>query len=205
MRSLARHLLPAALLPALLLAPGCTTDAVPAQAVTEKTEAESVAETDAAEPEEAEPTPDTPATAQIRVVDFDGVRKLLRERGDKPLLVNFWAMWCAPCIGEMPDFLAATESLPAEGGEAILVAMDLMARGQELDDVLAKLPKFLADRGWQLPVLVYDDDPERLRELEIPGLLPSTLVVSATGETLEVHEGVGTRAEFDAMVEHALR
>src|SRR3546814_12030600 len=55
---------------------------------------------------------------------------LFRSRG-KPLLVNLWATWCAPCVAEMPTL----DKLAAARGDAmtvIAVAMDL--QGAEVVD-----------------------------------------------------------------------
>ena len=36
--------------------------------------------------------------------DFEGVNKSLRIFSGQPLIINFFASWCTPCVQEMPDF-----------------------------------------------------------------------------------------------------
>ncbi len=56
-------------------------------------------------------------------IDKAGTIHRLAEFAGKPLLVNLWATWCAPCIAEMPalDRLAAKPGAP----RVIAVSQDL--------------------------------------------------------------------------------
>ena len=48
----------------------------------------------------------------LALPDLDGGQQTLAQWAGQPLLVNFWATWCAPCVHEMPDLDALQREFP---------------------------------------------------------------------------------------------
>jgi cytochrome c biogenesis protein CcmG/thiol:disulfide interchange protein DsbE len=102
----------------------------------------------------------------------------------KPALVNFWASWCEPCRQEAPELKRFDETL---GNKANLVGVDW-------NDTTDNAQKFIADSGWQYPVL-RDGSQQVGYAYGIKGL-PTTFVLNAQGQIVETLHGPQTAAKL---------
>jgi len=96
-----------------------------------------------------------------------------RWRG-KPLLVNFWATWCAPCVKELPEINQFYKEAQAKGWQVVGLAVD------QLDPVKAFLQKTPLD----FPIALAGSQGLALvRELgNTAGGLPFSLAFDTGGE-----------------------
>ncbi len=67
-----------------------------------------------------------PATAPwaLRFPSPTGPELVLAELRGRPLLINFWATWCAPCVIEMPLLDRFQRAQPAGGFQVVGLAVD---------------------------------------------------------------------------------
>lgn len=149
---------------------------------------------------------------RIEAVDLDGLVHALPVAGARITVVNCWATWCAPCVGELPDLLAAVKPWREKGVRLVLVSQDLVIPSSGYDRVsgIPMLRRFLEARHLECDardlVLLYDDSPARLAErFELQGPIPVTFLVDASGKVVARHEGEATRAEFEALISSVTR
>lgn len=82
----------------------------------------------------------------IRKVKMDDVLQLIRESRE-PLIVNFWASWCTPCIHEIPWFEKQVAAYKEKGVKLVLVSLDFA------DDYPKNLQAFVKKNGCQSTVV----------------------------------------------------
>lgn len=124
--------------------------------------------------------------------DLNGVEQSLASYQGKPMVVNFWATWCPPCVKEMPDL----EALSQEYNQVQFVGLAI--------DTQRNVKKFLE----KIPVS-YDlyvpghDGVKQMRELGNPKAgLPFTLVIAADGTVAKHILGPVTKAELALILDN---
>jgi thiol-disulfide isomerase/thioredoxin len=90
--------------------------------------------------------PDT--LPDITLEDRDGKPTKLLSFGGRPLMVNFWATWCAPCRREIPLLNKIRMQRKAQNAEIVGIAVDFK------DDVLT----FLTKTPLNYPLLIGEED-----------------------------------------------
>ena len=100
------------------------------------------AETETTEEETVEPV----AAPDFTVLDSKGNTVHLSNFIGTPVILNFWASWCSPCKGEMPDFEAAYQTY----GQEIQFMMINLTDGNR--ETVASAKDFIAEAGYTFPV-----------------------------------------------------
>lgn len=103
--------------------------------VTQSTQPDSTQETEA-------PTP----APDFTMYDREGNAYALSDFQGKPVVLNFWASWCGPCTGEMPEIQSFYESY---GEQIQFLIVNLTDGSRETVDTASA---FIANQGYTFPV-----------------------------------------------------
>lgn len=109
-------------------------------------------------------------------VMFDGTSATFADFSGQPMVVNFFASWCAPCRKEMPDFQTVYEDL---GDKVTFLGL---ASGDRLEDAI----DLVEETGITFAVA---SDPGEFLTYFGGIAMPTTALVSADGTIVDVHSG----------------
>ncbi|MCL2060437.1 MAG: TlpA family protein disulfide reductase [Oscillospiraceae bacterium] len=123
----------------------------------------------------AERDDDMQEAPDFAMVDWDGNNVTLHEliANGKPIVLNFWASWCPPCKGEMPEFELAYQEL---GDSVQFIMLDITDGQRETRDIGAK---FINDEGYTFPVF-FDEGQEGAYTYGIR-YIPTTIFIDRDG------------------------
>lgn len=86
---------------------------------------------------------------EIPIHDYASLEPLLQTEEDAIHIVNFWAMWCAPCVKELPYLQEYANQNPEV--DLLLISMDFPK------DIDTKLKPFLKQQNITSKVVLLDD------------------------------------------------
>lgn len=114
----------------------------------------------------------------VRFSDFAG----------KPVLVNFWATWCLPCVAELPSLKNLAKQFDGH--------MHVVAVSVDQGKVADQLSSFLEKRDVGDFAAYHDDTGSIAKNLGMRGI-PTSFLIGSNGQILYRFEG---DAEWDSPV-----
>jgi len=161
-------------------------------------------------------TPALLPAPDFELPDLDGRRVRLSALRGRVVLLNFWATWCAACMGEIPTLVALRQN---HGEDLVILGIaldgvpDTHGHGhEEFADppkdalpprVREKVARVAQARGINYPVLL--DPKNEAGGRYQGGELPTTVIVDAAGHVRRRFIGPRSLAVFEAMLAEAAR
>jgi len=133
-------------------------------------------------------TPD--CLPDVNYIDTAGVAYSHASLAGKVVLVNFWATWCHPCQGEIPD-LSRTYNKYKDKGVVFLGLMTDSPSNQQLLN-------FQSDYDMTYPVVRANSD--MLVSYDYPDALPTTFVYDRNGKQVYRHVGPLRESQLDSLL-----
>jgi thiol-disulfide isomerase/thioredoxin len=128
------------------------------------------------------------AVPTASLINEAGTTQPLAPRDGKPLVINLWATWCAPCQAEMPVLASAQARYPG-------LNLVFVNQGERRDTVKA----FMEALNLRIANSLFDPELSVAKATETTAH-PTTLFYDASGRMLERHLGRFSQATFEATI-----
>jgi len=109
----------------------------------------------------------------------DGTKTKLSDWQGQPVVLNFWATWCAPCREEMPEFVAAYDRYQDDG---------LVIVGVNAQETASQAAEFMGSFSMDFPVAL--DTRGDVQQLFNVRGLPTTVFIDREGRIVERWAGL---------------
>lgn len=129
---------------------------------------------------------------QFVLADKDGKPRKLGEWSGRPLAVNYWATWCAPCRREIPLLNKLRRERSGQKLEIIGIAVDFR------DDVL----KYAAETAIDYPLLIGEEDGlEAVKAMGMQAAFPFTVFADSRQRIVALKIGELHQDEADLILD----
>ena len=136
------------------------------------------------------------AALDFTLKDMNGVDVRLADFKGKPLVINFWATWCGPCVLETPELVELADEYKNQGVRFI---------GISYDDDPDQVRKFAAEYKVTYPLLIGKNRDDVFDAFGIGDGLPTSLLIRPDGRIAEHLVGINTKAWFQEHLEELLQ
>lgn len=116
---------------------------------------------------------------EIKTVDGQNFQTSQIENDGNPIVINFWATWCRPCVKELTTIAAKYEDWQQKTKVKVIAI--------SIDDAknLAKVAPFVKGKGWDYEV--YVDPDGNLKQAMNVSAVPHTFLLNGDLEVVYSH------------------
>jgi peroxiredoxin len=129
------------------------------------------------------------------LLDLDGNPVSLDDFEGRPIIINFWATWCAPCRIEMPELQEAYEAYEDQG--LVILALN------EDEPVDIARAYFEDEMGLTFTAL-QDDNSAIATAFGNFGTLPTTFFINPEGNITIIHRGPMTFGQIEGYLSETI-
>ena len=134
------------------------------------------------------------AQVEVPIINASDLNEILNSGNDKPILINVWATWCAPCREEFPDLVKLSNEYKKQV-KFIGISAD------DTDDLNTKVIPFLKEQRAEFQnYLIKVSEPEdfiNALNKDWAGAIPATFVYDKDGNQKEMLVGMQTYEQFE--------
>lgn len=131
------------------------------------------------------------ACEPVDFTDNDGNSGRFADYQGQWILINYWAVWCKPCIEEIPEL---NQFAAQQRGKVKVFGVDFdQSSGEKLQQRIDAL-------GIQFPLLM--SDPSTVLGFPRPTVLPTTLLIDPQGKIHKTLHGPQTRDSLLDAIHH---
>jgi thiol-disulfide isomerase/thioredoxin len=112
----------------------------------------------------------------------------------KVVVVDFWATWCGPCVGEIPSYIALQKKYGANG--LVIVGLSVDEGGP------AVVKEFAAKKGMNYPVAMADE--ATIAAFGSFEAIPTTFLIDRHGNIRHQKTGAMEAGEYEKLVRSLL-
>jgi peroxiredoxin len=118
---------------------------------------------------------------KLETIDDAAVATLVKNEGDKLLVVNLWATWCGPCVAELDDLVTMNRMYRKRPFRMVTISLDEPSKKDEAQRVLTEHHASMTN------YFSTTSDKDKFAEAfdkQWPGPVPYTLVIAPGGKVI---------------------